>query len=81
MKPIVFRQPDLVHEFEEKRRARRALDGQSRFTARSAREMWPRYRGIAKAAPAYQMPAEELQAHLEEFNPIDRLSSLARASA
>jgi pimeloyl-ACP methyl ester carboxylesterase len=37
------------------------------------------YPGIAKAAGAYQMSAEQLQAHLTEHNPIDRLAALAKA--
>jgi hypothetical protein len=37
------------------------------------------YPGIAKAAPAYEMTASQLQAHLQEHNPIDRLTPLARA--
>ncbi len=37
------------------------------------------YPGIAKAAPAFQMPPEELRAHLQEHNPIDRLAALAKA--
>ena len=35
------------------------------------------YPGIAKAAPAYDMTAEELDKHLAEHNPIDRLEKLA----
>ncbi len=34
------------------------------------------YPGVAKAAGAYEMKSEELQARLKEFNPIDRISSL-----
>ncbi len=37
------------------------------------------YPGVAKAAGAYAMKAEELEAHLKEHNPIDRLAPLARA--
>ena len=37
------------------------------------------YPGVAKAAAAYGMPPEELQAHLPDHNPIDRLAPLARA--
>lgn len=37
------------------------------------------YPGVAKAARAYQLTAEELQAHLTEHNPIDRLGPLAEA--
>ena len=37
------------------------------------------YPGVAKAAEAYEMKPEELQAHLTEHNPIDRLAPLARA--
>src|SRR5207244_2376611 len=37
------------------------------------------YPSVAKAAGAYQMKAEELQAHLAEHNPIDRLAALAKA--
>jgi pimeloyl-ACP methyl ester carboxylesterase len=37
------------------------------------------YPGLAKAAGAYEMSAEELRAHLAEHNPIDRLGTLARA--
>ena len=36
------------------------------------------YPGVAQAAGAYQMKPEELQAHLAEHNPIDRLAALAR---
>ena len=38
------------------------------------------YPGVAKAAGAYELKPEELQEHLAEHNPIDRLASLARAS-
>ncbi|MCX7006197.1 MAG: prolyl oligopeptidase family serine peptidase [Kiritimatiellaeota bacterium] len=38
------------------------------------------YPGIAKAAPAYELKPDELQARLAEFNPVDRLASLAKAS-
>jgi hypothetical protein len=37
------------------------------------------YPGIAKAAPAYEMEADELRAHLQEHNPVDRLAPLAQA--
>lgn len=37
------------------------------------------YPGIAKAAPAYGLSAEELQARLKEQNPIDRLAGLSHA--
>ncbi len=37
------------------------------------------YPGIAKAAGAYEMKPEELQARLAEHNPIDRLAALAKA--
>lgn len=37
------------------------------------------YPGIARAAPAYQLTAEELTARLAEHNPIDRLAGLAKA--
>ncbi len=37
------------------------------------------YPGIAKAASAYEMKPDELQAHLVEHNPIDRLAGLAKA--
>ena len=37
------------------------------------------YPGLAKAAPAYGMKPEGLEAHLAEHNPIDRLAGLARA--
>jgi pimeloyl-ACP methyl ester carboxylesterase len=37
------------------------------------------YPGLAKAAPAYGMNAAELEAHLKEHNPIDRLEPLAKA--
>src|SRR5262245_57135501 len=40
--------------------------------------MW-RAMGIAKAAGAYEMKPEELEAHLQEHNPIERLASLAKA--
>jgi hypothetical protein len=36
------------------------------------------YPGIAKAAGAYGMKPEELEVHLKEHNPIDRLAPLAR---
>jgi len=35
------------------------------------------YPGIAQAAGAYEMKADELQSHLAEHNPIDRLAGLA----
>jgi hypothetical protein len=35
------------------------------------------YPGIAKAAPAYGVTTEELETHLQEQNPIDRLAFLA----
>ncbi len=37
------------------------------------------YPGVAKAAPAFGMSPEELQARLAEHNPVDRLASLAQA--
>jgi pimeloyl-ACP methyl ester carboxylesterase len=37
------------------------------------------YPGIAKAAPAYELKPDELQARLAEFNPVDRLATLAKA--
>ena len=37
------------------------------------------YPGIQKAAPAYGMTAEELEAELPKHNPIDRLAALAKA--
>ena len=37
------------------------------------------YPGVAKAAVAYELKPEELAAQLKEHNPIDRLSSLAKA--
>jgi pimeloyl-ACP methyl ester carboxylesterase len=37
------------------------------------------YPGIAKAAPAYELKPEELQARLAEHNPVDRLAALAKA--
>lgn len=37
------------------------------------------YPGIAKAAPAYGLTPEELEAQLKEHNPIDRLAPLAKA--
>jgi pimeloyl-ACP methyl ester carboxylesterase len=36
------------------------------------------YPGIAKAAGAYEMKPEELDFHLKEHNPVDRLARLAR---
>jgi pimeloyl-ACP methyl ester carboxylesterase len=38
------------------------------------------YPGVAKAAPAYGMDAAELEKHLKEHNPIDRLEPLAKAN-
>jgi dipeptidyl aminopeptidase/acylaminoacyl peptidase len=37
------------------------------------------YPGLAKAAPAYQLTAKELEARLGEFNPIERVGVLAKA--
>jgi pimeloyl-ACP methyl ester carboxylesterase len=37
------------------------------------------YPGVGKAAPAYGMSAERLEAELAKHNPIDRLEGLARA--
>lgn len=37
------------------------------------------YPGVAKAASAYGLTAQQLQAHLAEHNPIDRLAPLAAA--
>lgn len=37
------------------------------------------YPGIDKAAPAYDLTAEELQSDLSKHNPVDRLASLAKA--
>ncbi len=37
------------------------------------------YPGIAKAAPAYGLKPEELEARLAEHNPVDRLAALAKA--
>lgn len=37
------------------------------------------YPGVAKAASAYEMTTEQLQARLTEHNPIDRLAPLAAA--
>lgn len=37
------------------------------------------YPGIAKAAPAYELTADQLQAELKQHNPIDRLAPLAQA--
>ena len=34
---------------------------------------------MAKAAGAYELKSGELQAHLAEHNPIDRLAALAKA--
>ncbi|MDF1754219.1 MAG: sulfatase-like hydrolase/transferase [Verrucomicrobiales bacterium] len=37
------------------------------------------YPGVSRAAPAYQLPPEELQKRLGEFNPIEKAAVLARA--
>jgi len=37
------------------------------------------YPGVKRAAPAFKMTAEQLQAKLTEHNPIDRLAPLAKA--
>ena len=37
------------------------------------------YPGLANAASAYKMSAEELKTNLEKYNPIDRLETLAEA--
>jgi TolB protein len=37
------------------------------------------YPGVAKAAGAYGLKAEELDKRLKEFNPVDRLEGLAKA--
>lgn len=37
------------------------------------------YPGLAKAAPAYDLPPAELEARAAEFNPIERVSVLAKA--
>lgn len=37
------------------------------------------YPGLKRAAPAYEMTAEQLKAKLGEHNPIDRLAPLAKA--
>ncbi len=37
------------------------------------------YPGIAKAAGAYNLAPDELEAHLPEHNPVDRLAALAKA--
>ena len=37
------------------------------------------YPGVAKAAGAYELKPEELQARLAEYNPVDRLAALAKA--
>jgi alpha-beta hydrolase superfamily lysophospholipase len=37
------------------------------------------YPGLAKAAPAYRLSPAELEAHLPEYNPIGRVSELAKA--
>jgi len=37
------------------------------------------YPGVARAAAAYEMKPEELQARLAEHNPVDRLAALAQA--
>ncbi len=37
------------------------------------------YPGLDKAAPAYELPADQLTARLAEFNPIERVDALAKA--
>ena len=37
------------------------------------------YPGLSKASGAYELTADELTARLSEFNPVDRLASLAEA--
>ena len=37
------------------------------------------YPGVAKAAGAYGLTANQLEARLKEFNPVDRLAGLAKA--
>lgn len=37
------------------------------------------YPGVAKAAGAYELKADELERRLKEFNPVDRLEGLAKA--
>jgi fermentation-respiration switch protein FrsA (DUF1100 family) len=37
------------------------------------------YPGVAKAAGAYELKAEELEQRLKEFTPVDRLAGLAKA--
>jgi pimeloyl-ACP methyl ester carboxylesterase len=37
------------------------------------------YPGLAKAAPAYELSPDELNASLAEHNPVDRLAALAKA--
>lgn len=37
------------------------------------------YPGISKAAGAFELTADELKTRLAEFNPVDRLASLAKA--
>ncbi len=37
------------------------------------------YPGLDKAAPAFELSAEELQSRLEQYNPVDRLEKLAQA--
>jgi hypothetical protein len=37
------------------------------------------YPGVEKASRAYRLSPEELAAHLKEYNPLDRLPSLAKA--
>lgn len=37
------------------------------------------YPGLDKAAPAYQLTADELESRLAEFNPIERVGVLAKA--
>lgn len=38
------------------------------------------YPGISKAASAFELTPEQLESRLKEFNPIDRLTELAKAS-
>ncbi|HWB08939.1 MAG TPA: prolyl oligopeptidase family serine peptidase [Pirellulales bacterium] len=37
------------------------------------------YPGLAKAGPAYELTASQLEARLAEFNPIERIGKLAKA--
>ena len=37
------------------------------------------YPGLDKAAPAYELPPDQLAARLKEFNPIERVDALAKA--